>query len=415
MSQALPDPTRNRRIAGGVFYALGFFPGLALTLSLLFSGEMSAGGVMTGTCLAFPLMLVYLTVPRLLDRYDPEPWYALLGALFWGGFAATGYSGLVNSAVAQSFGDDISAVVSAPIIEEFTKGLALWGIFFFLRKEFDGVVDGIIYGAFAGLGFAAVENILYFGRSADAGVLGGTIFARAIMSPWAHPVYTSMTGIGLGIARETDKRWVRFVAPLLGYLGAATLHAIWNGSATLAGVIGDRGAMIFLCSLPIWLLFVGTFMALIVVLVRRRGRIIRENLQDEVALGNLTPAELDLVASPWGVMRARRYGSLGVEFVRAAARLALSKWHAARAARSSTSTISWELIVPLRNKLQELRAQYHAELARRQGRPPGPPPGGGYPPQGHPQQGHPQQGYPPPRGPGGPGPGGYGGPGGHGR
>jgi hypothetical protein len=118
--------------------------------------------------------------------------------------------------------------------------------------------------------------------------------------------------------------------------------------------------MLFVCMLPIWFLFVVTFLVLIVVLVRRRGRIIREYLQDEVALRNLTQHEVELVASAFGLFKARmRYGRLGADFVRAAARLALSKWHTVRAQKSMMHTYSMDFIVPLRKRLAELRAELH--------------------------------------------------------
>ena len=52
-----------------------------------------------------------------------------------------------------------------------------------------------------------------------------------------------------------------------------------------------------------------------------------------------------------------RYGTKGAEFVRAAARLALSKWHSTRAANQNTRTVSMDFIVPLRHKLARLRQE----------------------------------------------------------
>jgi len=99
----------------------------------------------------------------------------------------------------------------------------------------------------------------------------------------------------------------------------------------------------------------------IIVLVRRRGRIVRQYLEDEVALGNLTPAELELVCRPFGLLAARRmHGALGVAFVRAAARLALSKWHSVRAQKQSKHTVSMDFVVPLRQQLRDLRAELYA-------------------------------------------------------
>ncbi|MEC7522552.1 MAG: PrsW family intramembrane metalloprotease [Myxococcota bacterium] len=367
----LPDPEKLRRRVGCGCYGVAMLAGLFLLFLLFIVFPVATEGVGTllamfvGACLAFPAALVYLTVPRLLDRYDPEPAYALIMALAWGAIAACGASAVVNTfvgvAIGGQAGEVISTVVSAPLIEEGTKGLLVLGYFYFLRREFDGVVDGIIYATFCAIGFAAVENVIYYanaGLEAGAGGMIGTFVVRGVLAPWGHPLYTSMTGIGVGIARETDKVWLRPIAPVLGYAAAVFLHAVWNGTAVLLGP-SEVGGLIFLfIMLPLWLLFVVAFLAIVIVLVRRRGKIIRNHLLDEVALGHLTQAELDLVASAFGGLTAYfRKGKQGVEFVRAVARLALSKWHTGRAVKTSSRTVSMDFIAPLRRRIRELRAQ----------------------------------------------------------
>ncbi len=369
----LPDPERARRTAGLVLFSIGIFVGGLLLLSLfvgmpVLNGEFGLLGLMCiGAGLAFPAGSMYLTVPRLLDRYDPEPWYALVGCLLWGGVAACGFSAVINTAVGGAAasvlgargGDAIGAVVSAPIVEELWKGVGVFGVFFFLRREFDGVVDGIIYATFIALGFATVENVIYYARAAGSSsdALASTFVLRGIIAPWGHPVYTSMTGIGFGLARETEKAWVRGMAPTFGYAAAVVLHMLWNGSATLADSFAGGGAL-FLFMLPVWLVFVAAFLAIVIVLVRRRGKIIRAFLEDEVALRTLTKEEVDLVCSAFGHVKARvRYGRKGVELVRAAARLALSKWHSLRADNQRMRTVSMDFIVPLRQRISMIKAE----------------------------------------------------------
>src|SRR5439155_18897404 len=158
--------------------------------------------------------------------------WCLALALLWGAVAAAGFSGLINTEAvdtaqamygggkhAEEFADIVGACISAPLVEEFWKGLAVFGIFFFLRREFDGVVDGIIYATFAALGFAATENVMYYSRAQlvetlghQQGALATAFVLRGLLSPWGHPLYTSMTGIGFGIARETEKTWLRWLA-----------------------------------------------------------------------------------------------------------------------------------------------------------------------------------------------------------
>jgi hypothetical protein len=82
--------------------------------------------------------------------------------------------------------------------------------------------------------------------------------------------------------------------------------------------------------------------------------------------GNLSPDEAALIGSPVGRLRAlfSWRGSTGLAFVRVGARLALSKWHAARATRDRQVTISAGFIGPLRQELARLRAQLGAMRPR---------------------------------------------------
>ena len=362
-------PYRTRRIVGAGLWIAGqavggcLFLFLFLVLPLLQENARETFvSMFLGALVAFPAMAVYLTFPRLLDRYDPEPAYVLALALLWGALAACGFAGLINSLVDAFFskaidaeaGEAISAVISAPIVEETFKGVMVLGIFYCLRDEFDGVVDGVIYATFTAVGFAATENVLYYANAMQDG--GGDQFAltlalRGFLSPWLHPLCTSMTGVGLGLARESESPSVRIAAPFLGFGAAIFLHAFWNGTATVSGAA-------FLCMVPLWLLFVSAFVVMVLVLVRRRGALIRAHLIDEVALGNIRDVELDLVCSMFGGLTAfLRRGPKGAEFVRAIARLGLLKWHAARAMRGRNHTVSFEFIGPMRAKIHALRQE----------------------------------------------------------
>ncbi len=377
----LPNPDHKRQNVGLALFWVGVALGTLLLAAMflvppLFSKNPGGAylAMLAGAVFAVPAGLMYLTVPRLLDRYDPEPWYALLGCLVWGGFAAGGFSALINSFVQAlatglfdaKVGQIVGAVVSAPLVEEFWKCLGVFGVFIFLRREFDGVVDGIMYATFTALGFAMIENIVYYARAAEQGAeaFAATLIIRGVLAPWGHPLYTSMFGIGIGIARETTTPALRYLAPLLGYGGAVFLHAAWNGSAVFAGFVGEA---LFFITLPLWFLFVLAFLIMVIFLVRRRGQIIRRFLEDEIHIGNMTREEVDLTCKAFGLMQARsKYGNLGVEFVRAAARLSLSKWHVTRANQGKTMTVSASFIVPLRQRLAELRTQIYARYPQPQ-------------------------------------------------
>src|ERR1035438_2354294 len=346
-----PDPERNRRVVGAVVYGL-FMLGGAAALVFLFllaplasddpGSEYQAMGV--GALCALPPLAIYLWIPRIIDRFDPEPWWALALVLGWGAIAACGVAATVNTGVeaimnalaGPQVAEAVGACVSAPIVEEGMKGLAVFGVFYFLRREFDGVVDGVIYATFCALGFAAVENIIYYGAAAQGGA-----------------------GRGWRTRRETNKRWLKWLAPLGGYCAAMFLHSVWNTAATVSGFL-------MVLMLPLWFLFVASFLGILIWLVVRKGRIIRAHLQDEVLIGNLTPDELNLVCSPVGGIRATFGwgGAPGRRFVRTAARLGLSKWHAGRAAAGRNMTVSADWIVPLRHELFELRNAMSRALAR---------------------------------------------------
>jgi RsiW-degrading membrane proteinase PrsW (M82 family) len=370
-----PDPDKRRRMAGFGLWGLGILVGIVLNIlftlaEIAFSrapGRMLSA-VVTGAIFAFLPLGFYLFIPMVLDRYDPEPWWTLAMSFCWGAIVATGFAGMINTGVAivsaKMFGPAVSnfvtSVISAPLSEEFFKGLAILGMFFFLRREFDGVVDGIIYATFCALGFAAVENVSYYARAEMANQLAGTFFLRGILAPWGHPLYTSMTGIGFGIARESSVGWVRVVAPIGGFLIGVFLHALWNFVPT---VIPNA----FFVMLLFWFLFVAIFFVILIVLVLRKGNIIRQYLKDEVLMGNMSQQEVDLVCSPFGRLSCTFSwrGAEGRAFIGAASRLALSKWHTARAMKGQKRTISADFIGPLRQDIMRLRAQLNAKAPRR--------------------------------------------------
>jgi RsiW-degrading membrane proteinase PrsW (M82 family) len=355
------DPDRARRTVGLILLLIGIFVGLALDLAVFilpevgkpgFSRAMSVMG--EAAILAYVPVGLYLFVPYFVDRYDPEPWWALLGVFLWGAFFATGISAVINSVIGALFGSFAGSAISAPIFEELTKGMAIWGMAVFLRREFDGVVDGIIYATFVAIGFAATENIIYYARNTTN--LEQIFVLRGVLTPWLHPLFTSMIGIGFGMAREHGSGWAKVVFPFFGYCAAVFLHAWWNGLPQLFG-----GAALIL-NLVVGILMALTFFVIVCVLVYRKGKIIKQYLRDEVLIGTISQEEFNLITSPFGRLQARFSwrGGKGVEFVRAGARLAQSKWHTTRAMKGQKKTISADFIVPLRQDIARLRAEMGA-------------------------------------------------------
>ena len=146
---------------------------LGLIVLLLIGFETGPVGLLIGLIAATLPVPVYVALALWIDRYESEPFWMLATAFFWGALVAVFIAFLFNTAStlmvavmteSDETGQAFGAVISAPIVEETAKAIILFIFFFAKRDEFDGVVDGIVYAAMVGLGFAMTENVLYFGR-----------------------------------------------------------------------------------------------------------------------------------------------------------------------------------------------------------------------------------------------------------
>jgi RsiW-degrading membrane proteinase PrsW (M82 family) len=290
-------PARNndKMIRWALGIAVVLFMCLVGLVSLALSFMSLGIALFVGMVMALLPLPLYLALALWIDRYEKEPIWMLAGAFLWGATVAILFSGIVNSINASIFGQLFGMVVSAPVVEESSKGLALFILFFWKRNEFDGVVDGILYAAMVALGFATVENFDYYGRFFLEGGAGGallTFAVRGVVGPFAHPLFTSMTGIGLGLARQSNKTYVKFLAPVVGLLAAMALHALWNASGVPAGLVSFFGIYL-LVMVPA---FIGV-LVLIFYQLRREGSIVRRYLTPELQSGLLTQQEYDSLSS----------------------------------------------------------------------------------------------------------------------
>jgi protease PrsW len=310
--QAVTITMQRKRSTSAVKIAIGIVCALiALLLGLLL---LLIIGYETGP-VAFLIGLVTATIPVPLyvilvlwiDRYESEPVWMLATAFFWGALVATFVAYLINttggaivSALAgPAAGNTFALVISAPIVEECSKATILFIFFFFKKDEFDGVIDGIVYGALVALGFAMTENVLYYAKAALGGgvALTVTLFLRGFLAPFSHPLFTSMTGIGLGLARQTRNLAVKLITPVLGLLLAIFMHSIWNGSGAIFGGGG------FLLTYIV--IMVPAFVILLVVIgiaLYREGQLVREFLLCDLERGMLTRQEYDQLGSIFGRM-----------------------------------------------------------------------------------------------------------------
>ncbi|CAN5137488.1 PrsW family intramembrane metalloprotease [soil metagenome] len=219
------------------------------------------------TPLAIPLGIVpaLIVCPVLiwLDRVEPEPRPARIHALLWGALTATAVSIIINSLADALFGEAISTVVSAPLVEEGMKAAAiLWAV---RRHEVDSVMDGVVYAGWVAIGFAVVEDMLYFSTALAEGDLVVVFVIRAVLSPFAHPLFTVWTGIAIGRAIQRPKPVLP--AAMGGYVIAVITHAMWNGSLVNAE---NMGGELFLLVTAV--LFVTLFFSVAIVLYRLRRK-----------------------------------------------------------------------------------------------------------------------------------------------
>ena len=281
-----------------------------LVTLLLIGVEVGPVALATGFVLAVLPVPIYVALALFVDRFEPEPPRLLIWAFFWGATGATLLALIVNTAgqaaVGGAFGSSVGelygASLSAPVVEEGAKALILFAIYRWRRAEFDGVLDGIVYAAMVGLGFAFTENILYYGRTAlEGGVpLAATFFVRGVLSPFAHPVFTGITGVGLGLA-ALRTGISRRIVPVVALLGAMFLHSLWNTSAGIGGGLGFF-AVYFLVMIPVFLTLTGVAVLALV----REGRVLRKYLGPELAAGYLTPEDVSVLSSLPARRRALR-------------------------------------------------------------------------------------------------------------
>jgi protease PrsW len=306
-------PRRNPFESSGLRFTL-------LTLLLVVCGggilwkveaQTGASGMVIGMSLAVVPVPLLLAAFSWLDRIEPKPLRNLVFCFAWGSCAATLVAIFANTWATDllishqiSGGQTLGASLVAPLVEESAKGSAILLLFFFRRKDFSGIVDGVVYAGFTATGFAFTENILYLGRSVLDGRSDGlgikvtvvTFIMREVMSPFAHPLFTSMTGVGFGVAAMTRRRWLKVLAPLGGWGVAMFLHGTWNASSLL-GNFGFIGVY-FLFMVPVF----GLMVWLAVWSRRRELRTVGRQLPVYASAGWISPP-VPLVLSS---MRTRR-------------------------------------------------------------------------------------------------------------
>jgi RsiW-degrading membrane proteinase PrsW (M82 family) len=308
-----------------------------------------------------------------IDRYEKEPVGLLAVAFLWGAGPAAILSIILEVAFAlplSALGTEslvgrlLSASVGAPLIEESAKGIALIFLLLVVPKAFDGVLDGIVFGAMIGFGFAMTEDIVaYFVPIMTQHGLGAgliNIFLRTVVFGFNHAFWTGLLGASVGYARLIQSQKRRLLALLIGGLLAVVMHSLHNVGATLV----ERTVFLSLgfSALLDWT-GVLALSILIALDLRTERRWIESGLSEEVQRGALSPQEFDLLYSArrrlhvhW---QARRQGGrLGARAVgryfQTATRLAFDKQHLLTLGEGGSSPAEIER---LRGELAQRRAE----------------------------------------------------------
>lgn len=282
----------------------------------------------SGWALSWGLLLVYalpvFLAVYLLDLYEREPLSLVFGAFAWGAIAATTMAGVANEGwgfvVARLGGPEFAsrwtAALTAPVTEELVKVVGVVLISLIARDEVDDEMDGFVYGAMVGLGFAVVEDVLYFVAvfgGTTSGVLAG-FYVRVVSSGlYGHVLYTGLSGMGVAVFVSRRDEWTLRARTLaaLGLFASASLgHFLWdspwlNFFPSHVRTIGDWMRIPLAAAVkgvPL-LVFV---MVLIHLARRRERRWLRVALESEAGTPALSAVELGILLDPHARRRSRR-------------------------------------------------------------------------------------------------------------
>lgn len=257
-----------------------------------------------------------------IDHYAKLPAKLMVVAFLWGGFAATwmmaaNANDSILALYAKSFGQSWAlnwgAGLSAPLTEETAKGSGLLLLIALAPRQVRTAFDGLILGAFIGLGFQIIEDIAYAMTSASSqfganqiGASIDTIFLRMVSGVAAHIVYSAIFCAGLIylLGRPAEPR--RVGRGLLLVATPILLHGTWDSLAA----IGSRSALT-LVSLLITVIVIALVIAVRVyeLTVRREREFVRDVMTPEQARNVITAAELDAMAGNRKARKAYRKAS----------------------------------------------------------------------------------------------------------
>lgn len=251
------------------------------------------------------VVFCYLIFIWWLDRYEREPFWMVLATFAYGGIFGTMFGCMLSAAPAgiatalfgAKGGGFIGAAFVAPLAEELTKGLVFLPLV--LSRQFDNETDGLIYGAATGLGFACVENLLYFSGAESIDSLVGMAVLRTLFTAVVHCSSSAALGMAIGYARQRGGLGRSLMVVGLGYLAAVANHGTWNALATASGFetsvkTGLSGVLTLVgCGL---VALAGLVMfGLTQLSLKREHDVIKRHLAEEASRGTIPRAHVEVI------------------------------------------------------------------------------------------------------------------------
>jgi len=283
--------SRVDRFAAWLYGSLlsAFRVAIVLLAVLILVSQFALGGFGLLTNRVVGVFVVLSVVPALIlaaylwwvDETTSEPLDTLV-ATFLLGILFASFAGILNPIIGryvQAIGSGFGMVpifgtlglfflVVGPI-EEGVKLLAV-RLHAYRTPSFNAVIDGAVYGAVAGLGFATIENALYITQTVErfaeaAGIIGassGIATVRALAGP-GHVVYSAFAGYYLGLAKFNPDN----AGPIIvkGLFIATVIHGTYNTlvSVVVPAATAVLGVPEFLSFLGFVIVYVGIFIALL--------------------------------------------------------------------------------------------------------------------------------------------------------
>ena len=187
------------------------------------------------------------------DMYEKEPWYMLLLVVVLGMGAAFGV-GFLEDIMIQFFDQHQSVggqAAIAALAEELAKLLIVVLVAVVFRRQFNDPIDGLIYGAYTGLGFALFESLFYLRIVPAVPQRGGTEVVRLFL----HLLMGGLSGFGVGLARFPKRLPLWPLVLPSGVVAAMTIHFLWD---YWCGIPRDDASEAFQRSVAVGILIVTT-------------------------------------------------------------------------------------------------------------------------------------------------------------